>query len=46
MTQDKIAFTVTASPRDGGEKVFRNSIQIMVENGVGGASFMALQGSW
>lgn len=42
VTQDKIVFTVTASPRDGGGQVFRSSIQMMVENGVGGASFIPL----
>lgn len=43
VTQDKIVFTVTASPRDDGGQVFRSSIQMMVENGVGGASFIPLQ---
>ncbi|MGW6172412.1 hypothetical protein ACWF5H_02860 [Arthrobacter sp. NPDC055138] len=39
MTQSKIVFTLTASPHIGDERVFRNSIELMVEDGVGGASF-------
>ncbi|UNK46280.1 hypothetical protein [Arthrobacter sulfonylureivorans] len=43
MTQNKIVFTMTASPHKGGEQVFHNSIELVVENGVGGASFIPLE---
>ena len=43
MKQNKIVFTVTASAREGGDQVFRNSIKMMVENGVGGASFLPVE---
>jgi hypothetical protein len=43
VTQNKIVFTMTASPHKGGEQVFHNSIELVVENGVGGASFIPLE---
>jgi hypothetical protein len=43
VTQNKIVFTVTASPQEGDEEVFRNSIGLIVENGVGSASFIPIE---
>lgn len=43
MTQSKIVFTMTVSPREGDEQVFRNSVGLVAENGVGGASFMPVE---
>jgi len=43
VTQNKIVFTVNVLPREGSEQLFRNSIEKMVENGVGGASFAPVE---
>jgi hypothetical protein len=43
VTQNKIVFTLTASPHGGDEQVFRNSIGLVVENGVGAASFTPVE---
>jgi hypothetical protein len=40
--QSKIIFTMTASPREGGERIFRDSIQQILDNGAGGATFSAV----
>jgi len=43
VTQDHIVFTLTASPHEGGEQVFRDSIDLVVEHGVGGAIFTPVE---
>ncbi|MFD1212930.1 hypothetical protein ACFQ36_12865 [Arthrobacter sp. GCM10027362] len=39
MRQSNIIFTMTATPREGGERIFRNSIGRIAADGAGGATF-------
>lgn len=39
MWKDRIFFTLIATPRDGGEQIFRSSAEQIVGNGAGAASF-------
>ena len=43
MWKDRILFTLTATPRDGGEQIFRSSVEQIVGNGAGAASFSAVE---
>ena len=43
MSQNTIIFTVKAAPREGGEQIFRTSIDRIVASGVGGAVFNVVE---
>jgi hypothetical protein len=43
MWKDRIIFTLTAAPRDGGEQIFRSSVEQIMGNGAGAASFSSIE---